>query len=64
MIYFNLFDVFISHAYCLFFRCLPATFLCKIMNAWKSYVPVCPTEDTFTFLLQYTKNAPQKKTEM
>ena len=64
MIFLNLFAVFIIRAYYLFFRCLPATFLCKIMIAWKFYVPVCSTEDTFTFLLQYMKNAPHKKTEM
>ena len=32
------------------------------INAWKPYVPLCSTEDTFTFLLQYMKNAPHNKT--
>ena len=59
MIYLNLFDVFIvMHTFCSLDVSLP------LLNAWKSYVPVSSIENIFTFLLQYLKNAPHKKTEM
>ena len=35
-----------------------------MMNALKPYLHVWTTEETFTFLLQYMKNTPHKKTEM